>query len=206
MFDLIALAYPGQPDARGQLHDGRRGQQPAVQPHRHLRCVPSAVAPPEQPGEDGAPGEDADLSQPGIREVREEAAETPDGDGSMLDNSIVLFGSNMSNSNLHDHFPLPTAIVGGGCGKLKGNQHLRYPDHTPIANVHLALLQRTGIPPSRSAIASGRWRSEVLRAYLLTVACWLLPWCTAARSAAHRSRARCSGTMTRWHGSPQRRT
>jgi hypothetical protein len=73
-------------------------------------------------------------------------AETPDGVGSMLDNSIVLYGSNMSNSNLHDHFPLPTAIVGGGSGKLKGNQHLRYADKTPIANLHLTLLDRAGIP------------------------------------------------------------
>jgi hypothetical protein len=73
-------------------------------------------------------------------------AETPDGMGSMLDNAVILYGSNMSNSNLHDHFPLPTAIVGGGCGKIKGNQHLRYPDKTPIANMHLTLLDRMGIP------------------------------------------------------------
>jgi hypothetical protein len=69
----------------------------------------------------------------------------PNGDGSMLDHSLILFGSNMSNSNLHDHFPLPTAIVGGACGKLKGNQHLRCPDRTPIANLHVALLNRVGI-------------------------------------------------------------
>jgi len=72
-------------------------------------------------------------------------AATPDGVGSMLDNSIVLYGSNMSNSNLHDHFPLPTAIIGGGGGKLKGNLHVRYPDHAPLANVHLTLLQRAGV-------------------------------------------------------------
>lgn len=72
-------------------------------------------------------------------------AEMPDGEGSMLDHSVILYGSNMSNSNLHDHFPLPSAIVGGGCGRIKGNQHLRYPDHTPIANMHVALLNRVGI-------------------------------------------------------------
>jgi hypothetical protein len=70
----------------------------------------------------------------------------PDGDGNMLDNAILLFGSNMSDSNLHNHFPLPTAIVGGGCGKLKGNRHLRYPDRTPISNIHLTLLDRVGVP------------------------------------------------------------
>jgi hypothetical protein len=73
-------------------------------------------------------------------------ADTPDGVGSMLDNSVILYGSNMSNSNQHDHFPLPTAVVGGGCGKIKGNLHVRVPDKTPIANLHLTLLDRVGIP------------------------------------------------------------
>jgi hypothetical protein len=70
----------------------------------------------------------------------------PDGEASMLDNAVVLFGSNMSDSNLHNHYPLPTAILGGGVGKLKGNQHLKVADRTPIANVHLTLLDRIGVP------------------------------------------------------------
>jgi hypothetical protein len=71
---------------------------------------------------------------------------TPDGEGNMLDNSVLVFGSNMSDSNLHNHFPLPMAILGGGAGRLKGNRHLRYPDKTPIANMHLTVLDRVGIP------------------------------------------------------------
>src|SRR4029450_10005649 len=70
----------------------------------------------------------------------------PDGDGSILDHSLILYGSNMSNSNLHNHFPLPIAVVGGANGKVKGNQHLRHPDHTPIANGLLGMLDRAGIP------------------------------------------------------------
>lgn len=70
----------------------------------------------------------------------------PDGEGNMLDNSFILFGSNMSDSNLHNHYPLPTAVLGGGMGKLKGNQHLRYAEKTPIANLHLTLLDRMGVP------------------------------------------------------------
>ena len=73
-------------------------------------------------------------------------AAMPDGDGSMLDHSVLLYGSNMSNSNAHDHFPLPMAIVGGGCGKLKGGQHLRYPDRTPVSNLLLTALNRAGVP------------------------------------------------------------
>lgn len=72
-------------------------------------------------------------------------AGTPDGDGSLLDHSILLYGSNMSDSNAHNANPLPSAIFGGGSGRIRGNQHLRYPDHTPHANLVLTLLQRAGI-------------------------------------------------------------
>jgi len=71
---------------------------------------------------------------------------TPDGEGSLFDHSIILYGSNMSNSDRHNQFPLPTAFIGGGCGKLKGGQHLRYPDHTPLANALLTMLDRAGVP------------------------------------------------------------
>jgi hypothetical protein len=74
-------------------------------------------------------------------------AALPDGDkGSMLDNSIMLYGSNMSNSNAHDHYPLPTAIVGRGGGVIKGNQHILAPDRAPVSNLMLTLLDRIGLP------------------------------------------------------------
>ncbi|HUK01996.1 MAG TPA: DUF1552 domain-containing protein [Steroidobacteraceae bacterium] len=82
-------------------------------------------------------------------------ADTPDGDGSILDHAILLYGSNMSNSNAHDQYPLPTAIVGGGCGKIRGGQHLKYPEHTPLANVHLTLLNRAGVPVEKVGDSSG---------------------------------------------------
>jgi hypothetical protein len=69
----------------------------------------------------------------------------PDGDGSMLDHAILMYGGNMSNSNAHDHFPLPVLLAGGGCGKIKGNQHLRYPDRTPLANLLATVLDRAGV-------------------------------------------------------------
>jgi hypothetical protein len=72
-------------------------------------------------------------------------AEMPDGEGSMLDHSILVYGSNMADSNAHDHSPLPSAIVGGGCGAIKGNRHLRYPDRTPVSNLMLTVLQRAGV-------------------------------------------------------------
>jgi Protein of unknown function (DUF1552) len=70
---------------------------------------------------------------------------TPDGDGSLLDHSVILFGSNMSNSNLHNHFPLPNLLAGVACGRIKGGRHLRYPDHTPMSNLLLTMLDRVGV-------------------------------------------------------------
>jgi hypothetical protein len=73
-------------------------------------------------------------------------AETPDGQGSLLDHSIFLYGSNMSNSDRHDNYPEPNIVVGGGSGKMKlGGQHLVLPERTPIANLHLTLLQKVGV-------------------------------------------------------------
>ena len=80
-----------------------------------------------------------------FRHLLEKLQGTPDGDGTLLDHSVILYGSNMSNSNAHDHFPLPMALVGGGCGKLKGGQHLKYPDRTPVSNLLLTVLNRAGV-------------------------------------------------------------
>ncbi len=82
-------------------------------------------------------------------------AETPDGDGSLLDHSILVYGSNMSNSDLHNNDPLPIAVFGHGCGKIKGGQHLHYPQDTPLANLWLTLLHRAGIPVEKHGISTG---------------------------------------------------
>jgi hypothetical protein len=72
-------------------------------------------------------------------------SDTPDGQGSLLDHSIFMYGSNMSNSDQHSNYPIPNLIVGGGNGKLKqGGQHLVLAERTPIANLHLTLLQKVG--------------------------------------------------------------
>jgi len=83
---------------------------------------------------------------------------TPDGDGSLLDHAILVYGSNMSNSNAHDHFPLPMVVAGGACGKIKGGQHLRYPDHTPLSNLLYTVLERAGIPLDKLGDSTGDFR------------------------------------------------
>jgi hypothetical protein len=82
-------------------------------------------------------------------------AKMPDGDGTMLDHSLFLYGSNMANSNAHNHYPLPTSIV-GGWKKFKGGQHLVLPDRTPLANVLLTMLDRAGIPQEKLGDSTGK--------------------------------------------------
>ncbi|HEY6509869.1 MAG TPA: DUF1552 domain-containing protein [Vicinamibacterales bacterium] len=70
---------------------------------------------------------------------------TPDGDGNLLDHSVVLYGSSMSNGNQHDHDPLPILVAGGGSGQLKGDRHLVFAEHTPMSNLMLSLLDKLGV-------------------------------------------------------------
>jgi hypothetical protein len=83
-------------------------------------------------------------------------AEMPDGQGSLLDHSIFMYGSNMSNSDRHDNYPEPNIVVGGGNGKMRlGGQHLVLPERTPIANLHLTLLQKVGVERDRFGDSTG---------------------------------------------------
>lgn len=69
-------------------------------------------------------------------------AKVPDGDGTLLDHAMFLYGSNMSNSDRHNGHPLPTVLVGGGNGTLRGGQHIALGEPTPIANLHLTILDK----------------------------------------------------------------
>jgi hypothetical protein len=71
---------------------------------------------------------------------------TPDGDGTLLDHSMVLFGSSISESNIHTHDDLPIVLAGGAGGRLKGNRHLAYPKETPLNNLFLNMFDLAGVP------------------------------------------------------------
>jgi hypothetical protein len=80
---------------------------------------------------------------------------TPDGDGNLLDHSLVLYGSAMSNSNIHNHGPLPVLVAGGAAGKMKGGRHLKYPENTPMANLLMTILDKAGIPQESVGDSTG---------------------------------------------------
>jgi hypothetical protein len=82
--------------------------------------------------------------------------DAPDEDGSLLDNSIVLYGSSLSDSNAHTHDNLPALIAGGGSGMLRGGRHLRYPEGTPMTNLFLTLLDRMGVQRGHVGDSTGQ--------------------------------------------------
>lgn len=86
----------------------------------------------------------------------EKLRSTPDGDGSLLDHTTMLYGSGMSNPNYHDIHKLPVLVAGGGAGQIKGGRHLRYPDDTPLTNLYLTVLNKLGVPVERVGDSTGR--------------------------------------------------
>jgi hypothetical protein len=80
---------------------------------------------------------------------------TPDGDGTLLDHSLVLYGSAMSNSNIHDHAPLPVLVAGGATGRMKGGRHLMYKEGTPMSNLLLSILDKAGVPQEKVGDSTG---------------------------------------------------
>ena len=86
----------------------------------------------------------------------EKLRSTPDGDGSLLDHSIIVYGSGMSNGSGHDYHKLPVLLAGGGAGRIKGGRHLRYKDDTPLTNLLLAVLDKLGIPMEKLGDSTGK--------------------------------------------------
>ena len=86
----------------------------------------------------------------------EKLKSTPEGDGSLLDHSLYLYGSGMGNPNVHDHVNLPILVAGGAAGKVTGGRHIKYAEPTPLANLHLTVLERVGVRMDAFADSKGK--------------------------------------------------
>ncbi len=87
-----------------------------------------------------------------LRKLRD----TREGDGTLLDHSLLLYGSGMGNPNQHDHDNLPILVAGGAAGRMRGGRHIRYARPTPLANLHLTLLDKVGVRLDSFADSRGR--------------------------------------------------
>ena len=81
---------------------------------------------------------------------------TADGNGTLLDHSVYMYGSGMGNPDVHDHVNLPILVAGGGAGSMKGGRHIRYAEPTPLANLHLTLLDKVGVKLDSFADSKGK--------------------------------------------------
>ena len=79
----------------------------------------------------------------------------PDGDGSLLDHSMILYGSGMGNSNVHSHERIPTIVAGGASGQLKGGRHIVVKDNTPLSNLLMGFLDAARVPTDHVGDSSG---------------------------------------------------
>ena len=157
-FDLLALAFQADITRVGTLLFAR---------DLTGRTYPESEAPTagfhgvSHHGED--PRRIAELSKINVYHVKmiahlaERLAKTQDGDGTLLDHSMILYGSNMGNSNQHVHYDVPHVLVGGLNGKLKGGRHLAYPSKTvPTGNLLLSILEKYDIHQDSIGDSTGR--------------------------------------------------
>jgi hypothetical protein len=89
-------------------------------------------------------------------EFVEKLKNTPEGEGTLLDNCVYLYGSGMSNPNVHDHTNLPIIVAGGGATGFKGNRHIKFSQPTPLANLHLTLMDKVGVRLEKFADSQGK--------------------------------------------------
>jgi hypothetical protein len=81
---------------------------------------------------------------------------TPEGNGSLLDHSLILYGSGMGDPNMHTHDDLPIIVAGGAAGKMRGGRHILFPKATPLANLHLTLLDKVGVHLDKFGDSNGK--------------------------------------------------
>jgi hypothetical protein len=79
-----------------------------------------------------------------------------DGEGTLLDNSMILYGSSIADGNRHTHHDLPILLCGGGAGKLRPGRHVQYPFHTPLTNLYLTMLEHMDVPTASLGDSTGR--------------------------------------------------
>lgn len=80
----------------------------------------------------------------------------PDGDGSLLDHSMIMYGSGLADGDRHDHNNLPTLLAGGACGTIRAGRHLRFANNTPMANLFVAMLDRMQVPVEQFGDSKGK--------------------------------------------------
>ena len=157
MFDLLMLAFQTDMTRVATFMLGARSERARLSRDWRARLAPSGVASPERSGQAGEARRRSTCStRKQFAYFVERMAAAQDGDGSLLDHSMLLYGAGISDSNVHMHDNLPLVLVGGGAGRIKGGRHVRYPKDTPVTNLFLNMLDKLGVPADRIGDSTGR--------------------------------------------------
>jgi hypothetical protein len=146
MFDLIALSYQADLTRVATLVMAAEGTD---RPYNHLKVAGGFHPVSHHANQRERIAELTRIQRYHMERFAEflkKLADTKEGEGSILDHSLFLYGSNMGNSNQHDNYPLPEVLIGGANGKHIGGKNLQLPERTPLANLHLTMLDKLGIP------------------------------------------------------------
>ncbi len=187
------------------LHDGARRQQPQLPLNRRLRRPPLRHAPPERSGKDRQDQKIDELHVKTFAYLLDRLKATPDGDGTLLDHSMILYGSSIRDGNAHTHHDLPLVLVGGAAGRSRAAVTSAMQPETPMNNLLLTMLDKAGVPAETLGDSTGQTgpalgRLEAMRAGLFANAA------SRCRAARVRSRGRRSAPHRRGQGSrPQSR-
>jgi hypothetical protein len=156
MFDLLTLAY--QTDLT-RVSTFMIGREVSSRPYPELG-IPDSHHPLSHHEND--PGKIDDLGKVNryhmeqFAHLVERLKTTQDGDGSLLDQSLLVYGAGISDSNTHFHDNLPIALVGGTKAGLKGGRHIRYPEQTPVTNLWMSLIDKMGVPSEQIGDSTGQ--------------------------------------------------
>jgi len=156
MFDLQALAFQGDVT---RIITFQLAREASTRTYPEIG-VPEAHHPTSHHG--GDPEKLAKLAKINSYHISlfayflEKLKATPDGNGSLLDHTMYMYGSGMGNSSIHSHNDLPIVVAGGGAGKMKGGRHVKYDKPTPLANLHLTLLEKVGVHLDSFADSRGK--------------------------------------------------
>jgi hypothetical protein len=146
MFDLLALSYQADLTRVGTFVMAAEGTDRNYPQFGDTDGFHPTSHHAEQPGRIAALSKIQHYHVERFADFVKKLADTKEPAGSILDQSLFLFGSNMGNSNKHDNYPIPEVLVGGANGKHKGGKNLTLPERTPLANIHLTILDKLGIP------------------------------------------------------------
>ena len=155
LMDLQVIAFQAEITRVSTLMFARELSGADLPGDGHPRSVPQPVAPLERSRQHGSVRAAEHLPHDEVRLFPRALKATPDGDGTLLDHSLVLYGSSLSDGNQHNFSPLPIVLAGGASGQLKGGRHLQFPKDTRMSNLLAAMLNKLGAPIEKFGDGTG---------------------------------------------------